>query len=87
MLTKLLACQFTDSSINGCEEFEILLILFFPENAWFSGICTDPLYQYGFPISLGMLSLDVLTYTMLSLVTCLISPHVMLTPDTRHVAT
>ena len=48
-------------------------------------ICTDPLYQYGFPVSLDMLSLDVLTYAMLSLVTCLMSPHVMLTPDTGHV--
>jgi len=53
----------------------------------FFGICTDPLYQYGFPVSLDMLSLVVLTYTMLSLVTCLISPHVMLTPDTRHATT
>jgi len=41
----------------------------FSENAWFYGIRTDLLYQYCFPVSLDMLSLDVLTFTMLSLVT------------------
>jgi len=43
-------------------------------HAWFFGICTDLLYRYCFPVSLDMLSLDVLIFTMLSLVTCLISP-------------
>jgi len=29
LLAELLASQFIDSSINGCEEFKILLILYF----------------------------------------------------------
>jgi len=44
-------------------------------------IRTDLLYRYYFPISLDIISLDVLSFTKLSLVTCLISPHVMLSPD------
>jgi len=34
--------------------------------------------------TLDVLSLDVLTFAMLSLVTCMISPPVMLSPDIRH---
>ena len=59
----------------------------FPEIAWFFGICTNRLYQYGFPVSLDMLSLDVLAYTMLSLVTCLISPSCHVSLDTQHATT
>ena len=81
MLAELISCQFIDSSVNGCEEFEILLILFFLKLHGFS-VSYQSFILYYFPVSLGMLSLDVLTYIMLSLVTCLISPHVMLTPDT-----
>jgi len=36
--------------------------------------CTDLVYWYYFSVSFDVLSLDVLTYTMLSLITCLISP-------------
>ena len=44
------------SSINGYEEFEILLILFL-KTALFFDICTDILNRYRFPISLDVLSL------------------------------
>jgi len=58
----------------------------FSETALFLGIHTDLLYQYcflvsHFPVSLNKHSLNVLTFTMLSFVTCLISP------DPRHAIT
>jgi len=46
--------------MNGCEEFEILLILFSWE-AWFFGIHIDLLYQYCFPVSLDMLTYHVVS--------------------------
>ena len=46
----------------------------FLETAWFSGIRTDLLYRYSFSASLDVISLVMLKFTMLSLVTCLISP-------------
>ena len=49
-------------------------LYYFSETAWLSGIRTDLLYRYCFPVSLDVLSLDVLTVTVLSLYTCLISP-------------
>ena len=38
----------------------------FSNTAWFFSIRTDLVYRYYFPVSFDMLSLDVLTYTMLS---------------------
>jgi len=49
-------------------------LYYFPETLWFSDIHTDLFYPYCFPLSFDMLILDVLTFIMLSLVTCLISP-------------
>ena len=56
----------------------------FPETARFFGIRTDLLYRYYFSVSLDILILDVLTFTMLSLITCLILLSVMLSPDIRY---
>jgi len=39
-------------------------LYYFPETAWFFGICTDLLYRHYFSVSLDMLSLDVLTFTV-----------------------
>ena len=50
-------------------------------DCWFFGIHTNLLYRYCFPVFLDMLSLDVLSFIMLSLVTCLISPLVMLSSN------
>jgi len=60
-------------------------LYYFSEAALFFGIRTDLLYRYCFPMLLVILSLDVLTFTMLSLVTCLISPscHAITWPLTR----
>jgi len=68
-----------NSSINGCEEFEILLILFFLKlhdfSVFVTNSCIDIVILYRLTLlPLDVLSLDMLTYTMLSLVTCLISP-------------
>jgi len=51
-------------------------LYYFSEIALFSGIHTDLLYQYCFPISLDVLSLDVITFTVMSLVTYLILPDI-----------
>jgi len=63
-------------------------LYYFSETAWFFGICIDLLYRYYFLVSLDMLSLDVLLFTILSLVTCLyhLSTDV-LPPDTWHATT
>ena len=73
LLAEFLVCQFINSSINGCEEFETLLILFFLKLHDFR-YSYQSCISYYFHVSPGMLSLDALTYTMLSLVTLLISP-------------
>jgi len=53
----------------------------YPVTARFFSIRTDLLCRYCLPALLDMLSLDVLSFTMLSLVTYLISPPDMLLPD------
>ena len=58
-------------------------LYYFPWNCMVFQYSYQYCISYYFPVLLGMFSFDVLTYTMLSLITCLISPHVMLTPDTR----
>ena len=44
-------------------------LYYFSETTWFFSIHTDLLYRYFFPVSLDMLSLYVLIFTMLPLVT------------------
>jgi len=75
------------------DSFSILLLMVlksyksylycFSETVWFFDIRADLFYRYYFSVSLDMLLLDVLTFTVLSLVTCLY--HVttdVLPPDT-----